>query len=72
MTSTCTHPYYRTRNLSLTEQIDCGVRYIAYAQRTNPQVLRLLREAHGRGVLIFDFVDSQLVDAAWDADTLRP
>lgn len=45
---------------------------IAYAQRTNPQVLRLVRGAHGRGVLIFDFVDSELVDATWDANTLCP
>ncbi|CED90134.1 hypothetical protein [Actinomyces succiniciruminis] len=44
---------------------------IAYAQRTNPQVLRLLRQAHGRGVLIFDFVDSELVDAAWGVSALR-
>ena len=28
MTSACTHPYYRTQALSLSEQLDVGVRYI--------------------------------------------
>lgn len=28
MTSACTHPYYRTQALSLTEQLDAGVRFL--------------------------------------------
>ncbi|BAW92986.1 hypothetical protein CHIBA101_1121 [Actinomyces sp. Chiba101] len=44
----------------------------AYAERLNPEVLTMLRERdiRGRGVLIFDFIDSELIDAAWRA-TLR-
>lgn len=40
----------------------------AYAQRLNPRVLDLVRAQPGRGVLIFDFVDPELIDATWSAN----
>lgn len=39
----------------------------AYADRLNPQVLAMMEEGRGRGVLIFDFIDPEIIDAAWRA-----
>ncbi|WP_196716580.1 hypothetical protein [Actinomyces trachealis] len=43
---------------------------IAYADKLNPQVLAMLGQGGGRGVLIFDFIDTEIIDAVWRA-TLR-
>lgn len=43
---------------------------IAYARLLNPRVLHLLQSRRGRGVLIFDFVDPELIEAAWRSNSL--
>lgn len=45
----------------------------AYAERMNPAVLRILEGGRrGRGVLIFDFIDSGIINAAWRANRPDP